>query len=95
MMFNQSDITFDDGDVITPKFIDETKNLGTDISYLDMQISSLQKHIVTLESTILSIEQALNNKNNQNNPNFDRNKLYGILNKTLKRRIKLYAWHRH
>ncbi len=83
MIFETSNINFDDGDVITPKFIDETKNLGTDISYLDMQISSLQKHVVTLESTISSIEQALNNKNNQNNPNFDRNKLYGILNKTL------------
>jgi hypothetical protein len=80
-----SDDIFDNNsdDVITPKFTSELSNLNTDITYLDMQISSVQKHILALESTIAVIEQALNNPQNKNNPNFDKTKMYGVLNKTL------------
>jgi hypothetical protein len=82
-MFEELDFTVDDGDVITPKFISENENLQQDIIQLDLQISSIQKHIITLESTIIAVEQALNNPANKGNPSFDRNKLYAILNKTL------------
>lgn len=84
MMFDELEFTqIDEADIITPKFSSETENLNQDISYLDMQISSIQKHIITLESTIIAVEQALNNPANKNNAAFDRNKLYGVLNKTL------------
>lgn len=65
------------------QFVEEGENLVMDIKYLDMQISSVQKHIVSLESTISMIEQQLNNPVNKNNPTFDKSKMYVILNKTL------------
>lgn len=82
-MLNEDGLFATDNDIITPKFTDEIQNLSSDINYLDLQVSAVQKHILTLESTINFIEQSLNNPTNKNNPNFDRNKLYGILNKTL------------
>lgn len=86
LAFDDEPISFDSddsNDIISPKFTNEIENLNTDISYLDIQISAVQKHIITLESTITYIEQSLNNPSNKNNPNFDRTKLYNILNKTL------------
>jgi hypothetical protein len=65
------------------KFEPERENLAKDISTLDIQISNIQKHIVVLESTINSIEQALNNPANKGNTQFDRPKFIGALNKTL------------
>lgn len=81
-MFEDENV-IDQGDTISPQFEKSYENLDTDIKYLDMQISSLQKHILGLESTISIIEQTLNNPVNKNNPTFDKAKLYGVLNKTL------------
>lgn len=70
----------DNSNQLEDKFKPEHTNLNKDINYLDLQISGIQKHIILLESTISSIEQALNNKSN---PNIDRSKYFGILNKTI------------
>lgn len=67
-------------DTLEFKFKPEQGNLDKDIIYLDLQITGIQKHIILLESTISSIEQALNNKAN---PNIDRSKYFNILNKTI------------
>lgn len=78
-----SDLFNDTDNEIELKFTNETENLHKDINSLDFQISSIQKHVIVLESTLTAIEQALNNPANKTNPNFDRGRYYGILNKTL------------
>jgi hypothetical protein len=74
------EITSSDDSALEVKFKPEHNNLDKDITYLDLQISGIQKHIILLESTVSSVEQALNNKSN---PNVDRTKYFAVLNKTL------------
>jgi predicted nucleic acid-binding Zn-ribbon protein len=77
---NMGELPISEDEALEDKFKPEYGNLEKDITYLDLQISGVQKHIILLESTISSIEQLLNNKSN---PNIDRSKFYNVLNKTI------------
>jgi len=63
---------------VSDKFDSNFDNLRQDINTIDLMLSSLQKHILVLESQQTSIENAIKTANQTG---ADKTKLYGILNR--------------